>query len=112
DRCRSRSARNITVPLSSETTTRSRPVKSCSIFRASSRTRPFNCDSVMSARAISSGQLVGFLISVFVEDLLLPEQFAHLVRFFHVPTISRVGRGSKPESRSAVRSRLLVELKQ
>src|ERR1051325_10987815 len=56
DRCRIRSARNITVPWSSETITRSRPAKSFCNWRVNCRTREAIRRSVMSTRWIPSCQ--------------------------------------------------------
>src|ERR1035441_8130026 len=57
-RCRIKSARNITVPLSSETTTISRPRKSRSISRARVLMRRAICSSVMSTRSTSLRQFL------------------------------------------------------
>src|SRR5581483_6062919 len=59
ERWRIRSARNMTVPLSSETTTISRPWKSRSISTNISRMRRASCRSLMSMRSISARQRVG-----------------------------------------------------
>src|SRR5208283_1803508 len=63
ERCRIRSARNMTVPLSRETTTISRPRKSRSISRASPRMRRAICSSVMRMRSTSLRQRGGTFLA-------------------------------------------------
>src|ERR1700722_3737734 len=60
-RCRIKSARNMTVPLKSETTTVSRPRKSRSISRARIFTRRASCSSVIRTRSISLRQFAEVL---------------------------------------------------
>src|ERR1039457_5463023 len=57
--CRIKSPRNMTVPVSSETMTISRPVKSRSISRDIWRMRRASCASVMRMRSTSSRQRGG-----------------------------------------------------
>src|ERR1022692_407846 len=59
--CRIKSPRNITVPVSSETITISRPLKSRSISRDIRRMRRASCSSVMRMRSISLRQRGGTL---------------------------------------------------
>ena len=59
DRCRIKSARNITVPLSSETTTISRPGKSRSMSRDMIRMRRAIWPSVIRMRSTSLRQRAG-----------------------------------------------------
>src|ERR1017187_7927058 len=63
ERWRTKSARNMTVPLSSETTTISRPRKSRSISRAITRMRRAICSSVMSTRSTSLRQRRGTFLA-------------------------------------------------
>src|ERR1041384_1015987 len=93
ERCRIRSAKNMTVPLSSDTTTRSLPVKSFSICRVSLAMRRASCFSEIRMRSTSLRQRTGTIKCCWRRGM---DQAGRLVNafddlFFHGAKRSDVG---------------------